>query len=150
VTRGEAQFEVWHPAARAIAGSANAESLVLSLSVGGRRFVFPGDVGEAEERAALDAAGSTATDVLKAAHHGAAGSSGVTWLRRLRPRLAVISAGAGNPYGHPSGPALSRLRAHGVRLLRTDRDGEIAWIREDTGPWRLVLPGSPRRVAPRG
>jgi competence protein ComEC len=41
------------------------------------------------------------------------------------PKLAVISVGAGNPYGHPTTQALGELRSHGVATLRTDREGEI-------------------------
>jgi competence protein ComEC len=65
-------------------------------------------------------------DVLKVAHHGSedAGLSGL--LARARPRLAVISVGAHNPYGHPSPSTLATLSAHGVRTLRTDRDGTVA------------------------
>jgi competence protein ComEC len=64
-------------------------------------------------------------DVLKVAHHGSedAGLGGL--LDRTRPRLAVISAGEDNPFGHPTPLTLATLAAHGVRTLRTDRDGTI-------------------------
>jgi competence protein ComEC len=65
-------------------------------------------------------------DVLKVAHHGSddAGLAGL--LDRTRPRLAVISVGAGNSYGHPTAGTLATLAEHGVHTLRTDRDGTIA------------------------
>jgi competence protein ComEC len=64
-------------------------------------------------------------DVLKVAHHGSedAGLGGL--LDRSVPKLALISVGAGNPYGHPTTQALGELRSHGVATMRTDRDGEI-------------------------
>ena len=64
-------------------------------------------------------------DVLKVAHHGSddAGLAGL--LERSRPRLAVISVGAGNPFGHPTPSTLARLAAARVRTLRTDRDGTV-------------------------
>jgi competence protein ComEC len=64
-------------------------------------------------------------DVLKVAHHGSedAGLGGL--LDRTTPRLAVISAGAGNPYGHPTASTLTELARHGVQTLRTDRRGTI-------------------------
>jgi competence protein ComEC len=64
-------------------------------------------------------------DVLKVAHHGSddAGLDGL--LDRGVPKLAVISVGAGNPYGHPTASTLATLAAHGVRTLRTDRDGTV-------------------------
>jgi competence protein ComEC len=65
-------------------------------------------------------------DVLKVAHHGSDDAGLGALLDRARPRLAVISVGAGNPFGHPTAATLATLAAHGVRTLRTDRDGDIA------------------------
>jgi competence protein ComEC len=64
-------------------------------------------------------------DVLKVAHHGSDDSGLGTLLDRTEPKLAVISVGAANPYGHPTPGTLATLDAHGVRTLRTDRDGDI-------------------------
>ena len=64
-------------------------------------------------------------DVLKVAHHGSEDAGLGALLDRTRPRLAVISVGEGNPYGHPDPGARSRRSpAHGVRILRTDSDGD--------------------------
>jgi competence protein ComEC len=63
--------------------------------------------------------------VLKVAHHGSEDGGLAALLDRCRPRLAVISVGAGNPYGHPTATTLATLAAHGVRTLRTDRDGTV-------------------------
>jgi competence protein ComEC len=64
-------------------------------------------------------------DVLKIAHHGSddAGLAGL--LDRAEPKLAVISVGAGNPYGHPTPGTLATLAVHRVPTLRTDLDGTI-------------------------
>lgn len=64
-------------------------------------------------------------DVLKVAHHGSEDAGLAALLARTRPRLAVISAGAGNPYGHPAAATTATLAASGMEVLRTDRDGEI-------------------------
>jgi competence protein ComEC len=64
-------------------------------------------------------------DVLKVAHHGSEDAGLGPLLDRIRPRLAVISAGADNPYGHPNRGTLATLAAHGVPTVRTDRDGTI-------------------------
>ncbi len=64
-------------------------------------------------------------DVLKVAHHGSDDTGLGALLDRARPRLAVISVGAGNPYGHPTATTLATLAAHGVRALRTDEDGTV-------------------------
>ena len=64
-------------------------------------------------------------DVLKVAHHGSEDPGLGALLDRASPRLAVISVGADNPYGHPSPSTLAELARHGVQTLRTDRSGTI-------------------------
>jgi competence protein ComEC len=64
-------------------------------------------------------------DVLKIAHHGSDDAGLGPLLDRIRPRLAVISVGADNPYGHPTPGTLATLAAHRVPTLRTDLDGTI-------------------------
>jgi competence protein ComEC len=64
-------------------------------------------------------------DVLKVAHHGSDDAGLGALLDRIRPRLAVISVGAHNSYGHPTPGTLATLAAHGVPTLRTDLDGTV-------------------------
>ena len=64
-------------------------------------------------------------DVLKVAHHGSDDAGLGPLLDRIRPRLAVISVGADNSYGHPTPGTLATLAAHRVPTLRTDLDGTI-------------------------
>jgi competence protein ComEC len=64
-------------------------------------------------------------DVLKVAHHGSDDAGLGPLLDRIRPRLAVISVGADNPYGHPTPGTLATLAAHQVPTLRTDLDGTV-------------------------
>jgi competence protein ComEC len=64
-------------------------------------------------------------DVLKVAHHGSDDAGLGDLLDGIRPRLAVISVGAENPFGHPTAATLSTLASHGVSTLRTDLDGTI-------------------------
>ena len=64
-------------------------------------------------------------DVLKVAHHGSADDGLGPLLERSVPKLAVISVGAGNSYGHPTEATLDELRSHDVPAMRTDREGEI-------------------------
>jgi competence protein ComEC len=65
-------------------------------------------------------------DVLKVAHHGSDDAGLASLLDRTRPRLAVISVGEGNPFGHPTPATLATLAGRGVRTLRTDRDGTVS------------------------
>jgi competence protein ComEC len=64
-------------------------------------------------------------DVLKVAHHGSDDSGLAALLGRTQPRLAVISVGADNPFGHPTPATLATLAGDDVRTLRTDRDGTV-------------------------
>jgi competence protein ComEC len=77
-------------------------------------------------------------DVLKVAHHGSEDARLAELLERSFPKLAVISVGAGNPYGHPADRTLDELRSHGVPTLRTDRQGEIE-IEADGSRWTVAL-----------
>jgi competence protein ComEC len=64
-------------------------------------------------------------DVLKVAHHGSDDAGLGDLLERTGARLAIISVGEGNPFGHPTAATLATLASHGVRTLRTDRDGTV-------------------------
>jgi competence protein ComEC len=64
-------------------------------------------------------------DVLKVAHHGSEDGGLGALLDRTRPKLALISVGAGNSYGHPTAATLATLAAHRIPTMRTDRDGTI-------------------------
>jgi competence protein ComEC len=64
-------------------------------------------------------------DVLKVAHHGSEDPGLGAMLDRTTPRLAVISVGVDNPYGHPAADTLAELAQRGVQTLRTDRRGNI-------------------------
>jgi competence protein ComEC len=59
------------------------------------------------------------------AHHGSDDAGLDALLDRITPKLAVVSVGAGNPYGHPTTATLAALVAHHIPTLRTDRDGTV-------------------------
>jgi len=65
-------------------------------------------------------------ELLKVAHHGSADPGLADELRILRPRVALISVGRGNDYGHPRAETLAALRSvPGLALYRTDEDGSV-------------------------
>ena len=68
--------------------------------------------------------------VLKVAHHGSASGTSAPFLAAVRPAAALVSAGAGNPFGHPAPAVLARLRAVAANVWRTDQDGEVT-VRTD-------------------
>jgi competence protein ComEC len=127
-------------------GRGNEDSLVLSGESRGRSLLLTGDVGSRTERRLLSGASrlAEAVSLLKVAHHGSASSSSRSFLRAASPRLAVISAGRSNPFGHPAQEVLERLARERIPVLRTDRSGiiEVSWLSRDG--WRVSTPGAAR------
>ncbi|MEX2182844.1 MAG: ComEC/Rec2 family competence protein [Chloroflexota bacterium] len=111
----------------------NNVSIVLLGAVGERRFLLTGDVEEGVDPS-LVAADLPRLDVLKVAHHGSRTATTAAFLAAVRPRVAIASAGAGNPYGHPTRATLDRLSAGGARVYRTDVDGTVTVLFEPAGP----------------
>jgi competence protein ComEC len=65
-------------------------------------------------------------EILKVAHHGSDDPGLPSLLDRIRPRVAVISVGADNDYGHPDPETVAALETTpGLALYRTDRDGRV-------------------------
>ena len=64
-------------------------------------------------------------DILKVSHHGSKDGTSEELLEVLKPKLAVISVGAKNRFGHPTKEVLDRLKEKGIEVKRTDRDGDI-------------------------
>ncbi|MGW1026940.1 ComEC/Rec2 family competence protein [Streptomyces sp. NPDC002577] len=106
----------------------NDASVTLLVRTAGLTMLLLGDLEPPAQRALLRSpAGARLprVDVLKVAHHGSAYQDPVL-LRRAAPRLALISCGEDNPYGHPSPSTVAALRSGGATVLRTDRDGALA------------------------
>jgi competence protein ComEC len=106
----------------------NNQSVVLRLDCGQTDFLFTGDVEREAEALLVGSGESLETAVLKVPHHGAKGSVYEPFLKAASPRLAVVSAGAGNPYGHPSPAMLETYARLGIPVLRTDRDGAVTVV----------------------
>lgn len=138
---------------RGPASDENNNSLVLRLDWGLVSFLFTGDLEQEGEAALLSARQPLRHLVLKVAHHGSRYSTTEAFLEAARPRLAVISVGARNPFRHPTADTLARLEQAGAKLYRTDRDGAIVletdgatlsvtrWASRQTETWRLESEG---------
>jgi len=100
----------------------NDYSVVCRLDTGEIEFMFMGDAETPVESAIQ---GDITAEVLKVGHHGSNSSSSANFLSQVNPRVAVISVGDGNSYGHPTTEALSRLQAAGAAVYRTDLNGHI-------------------------
>jgi competence protein ComEC len=132
---GSARVEVLWPPLDALPETApsngreiNDTSIVLAMTVGRQRILLTGDLEEDRDAALLEVIGDDGHrwDVLKVAHHGSRTASSRPLLDALRPRLAAISAGEDNDYGHPAPDTLDRLAAVGAAVWRTDRQGTLS------------------------
>jgi competence protein ComEC len=105
----------------------NNNSVVLRVTVSGRRILMPGDA-EVEAQDELLAAGTDLhADILKVPHHGSAYSD-PAFLNAVHASIALVSVGRDNDYGHPSPLLIAELARLGVPLRRTDLDGDIAVV----------------------
>ena len=102
----------------------NDASIVLLGDYEGRRFLLTGDVEEDVDPILLSR-GLPAVDMLKVAHHGSATASSDVLLATIRPKVAVVSVGANNRYGHPNAATMARLRANSSYVARTDQEGTV-------------------------
>lgn len=102
----------------------NDNSLVLYLRYGQCGFLFTGDAGQPAEQYLLQQEPFEPVNVLKVAHHGAATATTQEFIEELKPELAIISVGKNN-FGHPSPSTMERLFDGGVRIMRTDKDGQV-------------------------
>ncbi len=104
----------------------NDASVVLHVHWRGFDALLMGDAPAAVEREVLALLPDTGRiEVLKVGHHGSVTSSDSVFLSRVRPRLAVVSVGRRNRYGHPAPSVLRRLIRSSHRVVRTDRDGTV-------------------------
>jgi competence protein ComEC len=120
----------------------NDDSVVLKLTLGRVSLLLAGDV-EASGEVGL---APGAAQVLKVAHHGSRTSSGARLLAEVRPRVAIVSAGKANPFGHPHPELVERLGQAGAWLLRTDRDGAIKISTDGEAVWLETRTVGPARV----
>ena len=139
-TFGEASFSVLGPHGDTWESLNNA-SIVLRFDFGDTSFLFTGDAESEEEAAVLSYdIKSVSADVLKVAHHGSQTSTTRAFLDAVAPRIAVISCGTYNEYGHPHDSVIDSLTAHTSHILRTDQhgsiriytDGERLWAQGDS------------------
>ena len=109
-----------------VASTTNAQSCVLRVVTQGQALLIPADTGKEEEAALLQQYGQQLhSTVLLLGHHGSSGSNSSAWLNAVAPELAIASSGFRNNYHHPTAAVQTRLRAHGIKVYRTDTQGSV-------------------------
>ncbi len=134
-TLGQARVEVLWPPLDAIPDriltdgrAINGTSIVLAVSLGRQRILLTGDLEDDHDADLLAVIPDDGRrwDLLKVAHHGSATASSRPLLAALRPRLAAVSSGHGNRYGHPAPATLQRLQQSQATVWRTDHQGTLS------------------------
>jgi competence protein ComEC len=103
----------------------NNRSVVLLLKTRDAGFLFTGDAEAEAERNMWTSGVDLHAAVLKVGHHGSRTATSEEFIKSVHPLMAVISAGKGNIYHHPHAEVLNRLKAHDIRVYRTDEQGAI-------------------------
>jgi len=104
----------------------NDRSCVLRIQIGDYYMLLPGDIDWQREQALVAYwGGELHSDWLLAAHHGSQTSSSLTFLKRARPEVAVISAGYANRFGHPHPDVVRRMLRGNVGLFSTEASGAL-------------------------
>ena len=116
---------LWPEDISAVPQAANDNSLVIRLKDNAIRFLLPGDIEKKVEADLVREHSAIDADFLKVPHHGSKTSSIEAFVTAVNPRVAVVSVGENNQFGHPVEDVVERYARAGVRFLRTDRDGEV-------------------------
>ena len=105
----------------------NEGSIAGILSYENSKIFLSGDITtEVEQRLVWQKVLKEKVDVLKVSHHGSKNGTSEELLEILKPKMAIISVGAKNKFGHPTKEVLDRLKEKGIKIWRTDLDGEIS------------------------
>jgi competence protein ComEC len=137
-TIGTATIEVLAPPPEIATASAQPNDLCLLVRVvqRGVRILLTGDLNAEAEMRILARGVDVRADVLKVPHHGSADAD-PDFLAATGARVALISVGADNPYGHPTARTLTWLTRDGMQVHRTDREGDLAVVGA-RGDWGIA------------
>ncbi|MBN3398069.1 hydrolase [Clostridium botulinum] len=103
----------------------NDSSAVVKLTHGNTKFLFTGDAEKTSEKDILNSNEDLSSNVLKVGHHGSHSSSSKEFLDKINPKIAIISCGKNNDYGHPHKETMKELKKRNIEVYRTDIDGNI-------------------------
>ena len=106
----------------------NDNSLVFLFEINNIKYLFLGDISSEVEYDLLNEYPNLQVDVIKLAHHGSKTSTSDIMIRKLRPKLVIISCGKNNMYHHPSSETIQRLDNYRIPYLITAQSGDISIV----------------------
>lgn len=121
----ELEMKFLYPVAEEIPFTSNDFSFVAEMSYHDNNLLLTGDIGEEVEEILEERKQLSPVTVLKVAHHGSKYASSLNFLEITRPKLAIISCGRYNKYGHPSQDLVSLFRHQKTLYRITAWDGPI-------------------------
>lgn len=119
------RIEVCNP--QEMTGESNVDSLVMLLTVGEKKFLLAADIPTEVEQKMVWRNELVETEVLKISHHGSDEATSEELIEKTKPKEAVVSVGKNNRFGHPSLKVIRRLETAGVKIRRTDTEGDIIY-----------------------
>jgi competence protein ComEC len=124
--RGASRFVILSPE-KNFKGERNRGSIVVLAGIGGLTWFFGGDLDQEGEEEIVKKYPNVLIDVLKVGHHGSKTSSSEMFLNSFKPKIALISAGEKNRFGHPHQEVLDKLTKTSSTIFRTDKQGESTY-----------------------
>lgn len=106
----------------------NEDSMVLYGIFGQFSFLFMGDLDRNGEIDILKHYPTLKGDILKLGHHGSKTSSDPSFIKKVNPSIAIISAGRNNRYNHPSPETIEILNQEKINYISTQTKGMIKFI----------------------
>ena len=138
-TYDELNFSCYNPSSDSL--DSNDASLVFGMNYKEFDMLFTGDISSEVEKDLLGTI-DRQFDVLKVAHHGSKNSTCDEFLERINPKVALISAGKDNSYGHPAEETLGRLKDARSRVFTTQKYGALTLDIDSKIVIRTFLKGS--------
>ncbi|KAA9026372.1 DNA internalization-related competence protein ComEC/Rec2 [Niallia endozanthoxylica] len=136
----ENRFYILSPKENSTLTSNNA-SIVLYTVLGKTSWLFTGDLEKEGELVLMQKYPQLSADVLKVGHHGSHSSTTELFLEQIAPKMAVISAGKNNSFGHPHPEVIERLERKKINILRTDITGAITFtFNKESGTFSVHHP----------
>lgn len=121
----------------------NNNSIVCKICYNDFSMLFTGDIEEIAERHILqkysDDLQKLRSTLLKVGHHGSKTSSIQEFINVINPKIALIGVGKNNKFGHPNKQVIDRLQNNGVKVFRTDLDGEVSIFVDRNGKMKIHI-----------
>ena len=119
------RIKVFNPG-KILTNDINDNSIVMKLEYNSFSCLFTGDISKIIENDLVKKYGKELqSDLLKVAHHGSKTSSDESFIKIVKPQIALIGVGVNNKFGHPNNEILESLIDIKCNIYRTDKDGEI-------------------------